>query len=136
MLRALSYTASLLLILSSGVSAQTQAGDDRSGTRLLRHPAVSRDLIAFAHGADLWTVPRAGGQARRLTATPEVETDPKFSPDGSLIAFTRTIGGNTDVYIVPSAGGEPRRLTFHSGLGRPTGLSADRLHVPDASNRA
>ena len=28
--------------------------------------------------------------ARRLTATPDVETEPHFSPDGSLIAFTRT----------------------------------------------
>src|SRR5688572_22786589 len=136
MLRAFAFTAPLLITLSSGVSAQTQAGDDKSGTRLLRHPAVSRDLIAFAHGADLWTVPRAGGQARRLTATPEVETDPKFSPDGSLIAFTRTIGGNTDVYIVPSAGGEPRRLTFHPGLDRPTGWSPDGRRVLVASNRA
>src|SRR5688500_20249061 len=115
MLRALASTAPLLFILSSSVSAQTQAGDETGTTRLLRHPAVSRDLIAFAHGADLWTVPRAGGQARRLTATPEVETDPKFSPDGSLIAFTRTIGGNTDVYIVPSARSEERRVGTEGG---------------------
>ena len=79
-------------------------------TRLLRHPTVSRELIAFGYGADLWVVPRAGGQARRLTSTPGVETEPAFSPDGSKIAFTATIGGNTDAYLVPTVGGDPVRL--------------------------
>src|SRR5215469_15142471 len=86
------------------------------GTRLLRHPTVSHDLIAFEYGGDLWTVPRAGGDARRLTATPSVEDEPYFSPDGSQIAYTATIAGNTDVYVIPSAGGEPKRLTYHPGV--------------------
>ena len=64
------------------------------GTRLLRRPTVSRDLVAFAYAGDIWTVPRSGGQARRLTATPWVETDPMFSPDGSRIAFTARVGGH------------------------------------------
>src|SRR5215471_19373995 len=64
-------------------------------TRLLRHPTVSRDLIAFEYAGDLWTVPRAGGQAHRLTSTPGVENDPYFSPDGSHIAFTATVAGNS-----------------------------------------
>ena len=58
------------------------------GTRLLRRPAVSRELVAFEYGGDLWSVPRSGGQARRLTSTPGVEIDPRFSPDGSRLAFT------------------------------------------------
>ena len=80
---------------------------DAQGTRLLRHPTVSRDMVAFAYAGDLWTVPRSGGQARRLTATPGVEGDAHFSPDGSQIAFTATVGGNADVYVVSAAGGEP-----------------------------
>ena len=63
------------------------AGLPAQGTRLLRHPTVSRELVAFQYAGDLWSVPRTGGQARRLTATPGVETDPRFSPDGSQIAF-------------------------------------------------
>ena len=35
------------------------------GTRLLRHPTVSRELVAFEYAGDLWTVARSGGQARR-----------------------------------------------------------------------
>ena len=76
---------------------------DAQGTRLLRHPTVSRELVAFQYAGDLWSVPRTGGQARRLTATPTVETEPRFSPDGSKIAYTATVGGNTDVYVMPAA---------------------------------
>ena len=54
-----------------------------SGTRLLRHPTVSRDQIAFEYAGDLWVVPRDWRRRARLTATPTVETDPHFSPDGS-----------------------------------------------------
>ena len=90
-------------------------GEPEQGTRLLRHPTVSRDQIAFEYAGDLWVVARAGGSARRLTATPTVETDPQFSPDGSKIAFTATVGGNTDVYVISAAGGDPTRLTFHPG---------------------
>src|SRR5690348_14492118 len=91
------------------------AGADAQGTRLLRHPTVSRDAVAFEYGGDLWVVGRNGGQARRLTATPDVEIEPHFSPDGSLVAFTKMTGGNADVYVVPTAGGDPKRLTYHPG---------------------
>jgi tricorn protease len=105
------------------------------GTRLLRHPTVSRELIAFEYGGDLWVVARAGGQARRLTATPGVETDPQFSPDGSRIAFSATVAGNTDVYVVPTAGGDPTRLTYHPGVDRVRGWSPDGLRVIFGSAR-
>ncbi len=105
------------------------------GTRLLRHPTINRDAIAFEYGADLWVVPRTGGAARRLTSTPEIETEPQFSPDGTLIAYTRTSGGNTDVYVVATAGGEPKRLTFHPGADRVRGWSTDGKRVVFASDR-
>jgi tricorn protease len=104
-------------------------------TRLLRTPAVSRELVAFAYAGDLWVVPRAGGTARRLTSTPTVEAVPRFSPDGSRIAFTATVGGNTDVYIVPTAGGEPTRLTYHPGIDQAQGWTPDGRHVLFRSDR-
>jgi len=106
------------------------------GARLLRHPTVSRDTVAFEYAGDLWSVPRAGGQARRLTATPGVEEDAYFSPDGSQIAFTATVGGNTDVYVVAAAGGEPKRLTWHPGLDRVRGWTPDGNRIIFASVRA
>ncbi|HEY1495029.1 MAG TPA: PDZ domain-containing protein [Candidatus Solibacter sp.] len=117
----------LCLVVSGAAEAQ--------GTRLLRHPTVSRDQVAFEYAGDLWTVPRTGGQARRLTSTPGVESDPYFSPDGSQIAYTATVAGNTDVYVMPSAGGEPRRLTWHPGIDRARGWTPDGKRVIFASVR-
>ena len=105
------------------------------GTRLLRHPTVSRDLVAFEYAGDLWTVPRNGGQARRITSTPGVEIDPYFSPDGSQIAFTATVAGNTDVYVVPTAGGDSKRLTYHPSSDRVRGWSPDGRRVIFSSGR-
>src|ERR687888_2333915 len=116
-IRRLLFSLSLCLLISVTASAQ--------GTRLLRHPTVSRDLVAFEYAGDLWVVSRSGGQARRLTSTPGVEIDPYFSPDGSQIAYTSTVAGNTDVYVVSATGGAPRRLTFHPGTDRVRGWTPD-----------
>src|SRR3989441_12789382 len=76
------------------------------GTRLLRHPTVSRDSVAFEYAGDLWVVSRSGGQARRLTSTIGVELDPYFSPDGSQIAFTSTVAATPTVTVVPLSAAE------------------------------
>ena len=118
-----------LILLTLSVTAFGQE------TRLLRHPTVSRDRVAFAYAGDLWVVSRSGGEARRLTSTSGVETEPHFSPDGSQIAFTSTVAGNTDVYVVPSTGGEPRRLTYHPGADRVKGWTPDGRRIILASAR-
>jgi tricorn protease len=91
--------------------------------------------VAFEYAGDLWVVSRSGGQARRLTSTPGVEIDPHFSPDGSQIAFSATVAGNTDVYVVPTAGGDPKRLTYHPGSDRVRGWTPDGRRVIFASAR-
>ncbi|PYX58532.1 MAG: hypothetical protein DMG73_10515 [Acidobacteria bacterium] len=82
---------------------------------LLRKPTVSKTQIVFNYAGDLWIVARDGGDARRLTAGTGNETDPLFSPDGTMVAFTGDYDGNKDVYVVTAAGGEPKRLTYHPG---------------------
>jgi tricorn protease len=80
---------------------------------LIHKPALSATTIVFSYAGDLWSVPRSGGEARRLTSGTGVETDPQFSPDGTQIAFTGEYDGNTDVFVMPAEGGVPRRLTWH-----------------------
>jgi tricorn protease len=126
--RKLVCTLLLCLVFSAIGTAQ--------GTRLLRHPTVSRDSVAFEYAGDLWVVSRGGGQARRLTSTPGAEIDPYFSPDGSQIAYTSTVAGNMDVYVVPTSGGDPKRLTYHPGIDRVRGWTPDGRRVIFASVRA
>jgi tricorn protease len=96
---------------------------------LLQRPAFNGNLIVFSYAGDLWTVDRAGGRASRLTTGTGIETDPVFSPDGSLVAFTGEYDGNTDVFVVPASGGVPKRLTYHPAADTAVGWTPDGKYV-------
>lgn len=102
---------------------------------LLRHPTMNRTHIVFSFANDLWSVPRDGGDAVRLTTGVGAETDPVFSPDGTQIAFTGEYDGNIDVYVIPAAGGTPKRLTWHPAADRVVGWTPDSKHVLFSSDR-
>jgi tricorn protease len=108
---------------------------DLADTRLVSDPATSGSLVAFAYANDLWVAQADGSGVRRLTSHPGVESGPRFSPDGSLIAFTGRYEGNTDVYVVPAAGGVPTRLTYHPGADRALGFTPDGKAVLFSSGR-
>jgi tricorn protease len=88
---------------------------DINDTKLLTTPAISETHIAFVYANDLWVADINGKNVRHLTTDLGIETNPAFSPDGSLIAFSAQYDGNLDVFIVPTAGGIPKRLTWHPG---------------------
>ena len=77
-----------------------------------RSPAIHGDTVVFVSEDDLWTVPAAGGVARRLTSGLGATGAPAFSPDGQWIAYSGREEGHTEAYLIPATGGEPRRLTF------------------------
>jgi tricorn protease len=121
--------AASALVAGSGARAQ-------SGPHIFQQPAISHDLIAFAYAGDLWTVPRAGGRATRLTTGVGVESNPIFSPDGRTVAFTGEYDGNTDVFTVPAVGGVPLRVTWHPAQDVAVGWSADGTKVLFRSTRS
>jgi len=86
--------------------------------RMLRQPDVSQSHIAFVYAGDIWIVEKEGGTARRLSSPRGGEQFPRFSPDGSQIAFSGFYDGNPDVYTIPALGGEPNRVTYHPGGDR------------------
>ena len=103
--------------------------------RMLRYPAASKTQIAFVYAGDVWLVGKAGGSAVRLTSSPGEESFPRFSPDGSSVAYSASYDGNVDVYLIPSRGGEPRRLTYHPMADRVVGWTPDGKRVLFASAR-
>jgi tricorn protease len=117
-----------LVATAAPASAQIDA-------RMFRQPAVSADKIAFVYAGDIWLVPKSGGAATRLSSPLGEESFPRFSPDGTKLAYSADYDGNIDVYVVPTAGGEPVRLTHHPMPDRVVGWHPDGKRVLFASGR-
>ena len=62
--------------------------------------------------SNLWTVSVADGVVRRLTTAESSEGAPRWSPDGTRIAFTSKRGEdeNASLYVIPFGGGEAERI--------------------------
>jgi len=87
--------------------------DAQMSAKLIQFPDVSKSQIVFTYGNDLWLVNKSGGQASRLSSPIGRETNAKFSPDGTTIAFEANYDGNTDIYTMSVMGGVPQRVTSH-----------------------
>ncbi len=102
-----------LASLATTSAAAAQDGLHRPHAGMLRHPDVGPDQIVFRYADDLWRVDKNGGTATLVAGPSGVETTPKFSPDGSMIAFVGNYDGNEDIYVIPTAGGQATRKTYH-----------------------
>jgi tricorn protease len=125
----LAVTVALALVPAPAVAQST------TDTRLLSQPAVSATHVAFAYAGDLWSAKLDGSDGVRLTTADGDESNPVFSPDGMLVAFTGNYDGNLDVYVVPVGGGTPRRLTYHPGTDAGQAFTPDGRHVLFVSSR-
>lgn len=124
---------SFLPVLVALSSARQSAFDPGPNPMLMQHPTVNATTIVFSYAGDLWSVPRTGGDAKRLTSAPGIENDPYFSPDGSTVAFTAQYNGNYDVFTVPAEGGIPKRLTYHPARKLVQGWTPDGKSIIFAS---
>src|SRR6266404_1230304 len=97
--------------------------------RMLRYPDVSATQIAFVYAGDIWVAPKSGGAALRLSSPKGEESFPRFSPDGSQIAFSGNYDGNLDVYVISAGGGLPRRVTHHGASDRILGWYPDGTNL-------
>ncbi len=67
--------------------------------------------IAFDMLGDIYTMPVTGGQATSIHSGLSWSIQPRFSPDGSEIAFTSDAGGGDNIWIMKADGSDPRQLT-------------------------
>ncbi len=114
------FTLALFAVAAAGLPAS--AGDD---VRLLSSPAITADKIAFVYGEDLWVADRDGKNPKRLTTDLGVESNPAFSKDGKLLAFSAQYDGNTDIFTIPVEGGTPTRITTHPAADLCRGFTPD-----------
>ncbi len=124
----ISLTIILSILFFNNIFAQISA-------RLFQYPDVSKTHVAFSYGGDIWTVAKEGGVAAKLTSPTGKEVFPRFSPDGSLIAFSGNYDGNMDIYIVPTNGGLPTRVTHHGMTDRLLDWYPDGKHLLYVSSR-
>ena len=80
-------------------------------------------------------MPRAGGDAIRLTTGPGIEARPVFSPDGTKVAFSGEYDGNVDIFVIPAGGGVPQRLTWHPAGDIVLGWTPDGKSILFTSSR-
>ncbi|MFO7693069.1 MAG: PDZ domain-containing protein [Vicinamibacterales bacterium] len=118
MKRAVLLIAALVVAAGPSLAPVHTQSPGAGEARLLRFPAIHGNQVVFTYAGDLYTVPAAGGIARRLTSDAGFEMFARFSPDGKSIAFTGQYDGNTEVYLMAAEGGIPRRLTYTATLGR------------------
>lgn len=119
--------------LAVAVQSPNPAFDPGPNPMLMKHPTMNQTQIVFEFAGALWSVPREGGSAIRMTVGPGIDTNPFFSPDGKWIAFSAAYDGNMDAYVMPAEGGIPKRLTAHPAPDRVVGWTPDSKSVLFAS---
>ncbi len=91
--------------------------DSGSTDAYLRFPHLHGSLVCFAAEDDLWLSPIAPEgavpeRAWRLTVDRTRVSHPRFSPDGTRIAYTTWRSLDPEIHVVPVAGGPAQRLTY------------------------
>jgi Tol biopolymer transport system component len=110
----------LVLADPDGSRATPISNPDSAATQ---HPSLGPDgkFIAFSatddqSGGDIW-VTNLAGKATRLSNEPGAEDEPRWSPDGRLIAYTRFAADSNreDIWVMNSDGTAGHRLTSADG---------------------
>jgi len=69
-------------------------------------------VIAFEGAGGLYTVGADGGEPRHIRGTVAGDGNPRWSPDGKLLAFERFANDNWDLHVMNADGSGRRQLTF------------------------
>ena len=75
------------------------------------------------------------GEVTRLTMPPGVQSDPCWSPDGALVAFSSTRDGTSHIYVTNADGRGARQVTTGAGSDASPQWSPDARLIAFVSER-
>ena len=84
------------------------------GTWMSLDVSPDGQTIAFDLLGDIYTIPVTGGEATNIASGLPWEIQPRFSPDGSQIAFTSDRAGGDNIWVMDIDGSNARQLTEES----------------------
>ncbi|MFS8638343.1 MAG: amidohydrolase family protein [Gemmatimonadota bacterium] len=91
--------------------AETIEFTTEEGTWMAVDVSPDGRMLVFDLLGDIYVMPIEGGEAKLLLGGPAYETQPKWSPDGTKIAFTSDRDGIENIWIVDADGSNPRQIT-------------------------
>ncbi len=86
------------------------------GTWLSLDVSPDGRTILFDMLGDIYTLPIKGGTARLLLGGTAFDSQPRYSPDGSRIAFLSDREGSENVWVANVDGSQPRRISGETQL--------------------
>ena len=87
--------------------------------------------IVFDLLGDLYTLPIAGGEARRIVGGMSFESQPTWSPDGKTIAFLSDRTGVENLWVADADGGNPRAVSKDGRTNDRPQIMASPAWTPD-----
>lgn len=88
--------------------------------QLVAYVVKTADLDRNEYDSTIYLAPTAAGDSRQLTIGPGRDSAPRWSPDGTQLAFLAERSGKSQLYVVGIAGGDPQQLTeLDAGVSSP-----------------
>lgn len=88
--------------------------DVTEGTWMSLDVSPDGSRIVFDLLGDIYTLPITGGEATSITRGLAWDIQPRFSPDGSQIAYISDRAGGDNIWLQDLASGESRQLTYET----------------------
>ncbi len=93
------------------IPARTLDFNTDEGTWISLDLSPDGGTLLFELVGDLYTLPVAGGTATRITGGQGYDMQPRYSPDGSMIAFVSDRDGSENLWVARADGTGARQLT-------------------------